>query len=285
METVSIITTRSQPVRYFLNPLVLLRTLWRHRDLIRQLTWRNVLGRYRGSTLGVLWSFVLPLLMLAVYTFVFSVVFQARWPHATGHSTVGFALTLYCGLIVYSLLSETLGQAPGLIVQNVSYVKKVVFPLEILPLCVLGAALLHALIGVVVLLACAAVFGGVFSATVVYFPLILVPLLLLTLGLAWFLASLGVYLRDTGQVVSVLLLVLMFLTPVFYSVEQVPAGSRQIMLLNPLTTIVENARNTLLWGRPPDWPTLGLVTALALVAMQLGYVWFMKTRRGFADVI
>lgn len=279
------ITTRSLPVGYYIRPARLFGTLWHNRDLIRQLTWRNVLGRYRGSSLGLAWSFLLPLAMLGVYTFVFGVVFQARWPNAGNQSMLSFALTLYAGLLVYTLFSETLGTAPSLVVGSPNYVKKVVFPLEILPVCSLGAAMISMLIGLVVLLTFSVLFTHTISATLYLFPLVLVPLMMLTLGLAWFLASLGVYLRDVGQFIGVVLQVLMFLSPVFYSLEQVPAGFRSVMRLNPLTSIVQNARDTLLWGRMPDWTSLLVVTVLSAVLMQLGYVWFMKTRRGFADVL
>lgn len=263
----------------------MLRTLWTHRDLIRQMTWRNVLSRYRGSSLGIIWSFILPLVMLGVYTFVFGVVFKSRWPSVASGSTGGFAVTLYGGLVVYTLFSETLNIAPQVIVGSPNLVKKVVFPLEILPVCSLGAALIHALIGIVALLLCAGLLLHSLSATVFWFPLVLLPLLLLTLGLSWFLASLGVYVRDTGQLIGIVLQVLMFLSPIFYPMEQVPAGFRSVMRLNPLTVIVQETRNTLLWGLRPDWIGLAWVTAVSLIAMQLGYVWFMKTKRGFADVL
>ncbi len=281
----SLITTHSLPVSYYLRPTKMLRTFWIHRELIGQLIRRNVLGRYRGSSLGVAWSFLLPLLMLAVYTFVFGVVFQARWPHAGNPSMLGFALTLYAGLLIYGLFAETLGAAPNLIIANPNYVKKVVFPLEILPFCSLGASFVHFLIGVAVLLLFAAVFTHGISPTLYWFPVVLLPLLMLTVGLAWFLASLGVYLRDIGQLIGVLLQVLMFLSPIFYSLEQVPPGFRAAMQFNPLTPLVQNARHTLLWGRAPDWSSMLAVTFASAVVMQLGYVWFMKTRRGFADVL
>lgn len=282
---VNVISVRSQPVSYYLRPTTLLRTLWTHRGLIRHLTWRNVLVRYRGSVLGVLWSFLLPLMMLAVYTFVFGVVLKSRWPNPKAASMGGFTLTLYCGLVVYALFSETLNAAPQLIVGNPNYVKKVVFPLEILPLCSLGASMFQALIGIIALLLCEVAFTGTLSPTLYWFPVVLLPLLMFTLGLAWLLASLGVYLRDTGQVIGVVLQVVMFLSPIFYSIEQLPAGFQTAMRANPLTVIVENARNTLLWGRPPEWKWLAITVVASVVVMQLGYVWFMKTRRGFADVL
>lgn len=286
----TVITTHSLSVRHYLRPATLLRTLWVHRELIRQLTWRNVLGRYRGSSLGIAWSFILPLMMLAIYTFVFGVVFRSRWPGTRNDSMLDFALGLYAGLLVYTLFAETLNLAPSVIANNPNYVKKVVFPLEILPLCSFGAALIHFLIGIGTLLICAAVFAHNLSVTLYWFPLILLPLAMLTMGLAWFLASLGVYVRDIGHFIGIVMQMLMFMSPIFYSLEQLEKGGaprsfRIVLQLNPLTTLVQGARDTLLWGRPPRWLPLLLVLAASAVTMQLGYAWFMKTRRGFADVL
>jgi lipopolysaccharide transport system permease protein len=277
----TLITTHSLPLRHYLQPATLLRTLWHNRGLVWQLTCRNVIGRYRGSALGLAWSFILPLMMLAIYTFVFGVVFH----RAEDKSIIDYALKLYAGLLAYTMVSETLNLAPLLICGSPNYVKKVVFPLEILPLCTLGAALFHLLVGILVLLVCAAIFTHSISSTLICFPLVLLPLALWTLGFAWFLASLGVYLRDVGQFIGIATQMLMFLSPIFYDLSQVPRSFQTVMRLNPLTTLVQNARNTLLWGQAPDWTELAVVGAASLVVAQLGYVWFMKTRRGFADVL
>jgi lipopolysaccharide transport system permease protein len=283
----NVITAGSLPVlRYFL-PSKILGTLWRHRGLARQMIWRNVMTRYRGSALGISWSFLVPLMMLSVYTFVFGEVLKARWasPSQSSNSMLDYALIIYSGLLVYNVFAETIAASPLLIVGNTNFVKKVVFPLEILPICLLGAALVQFLSGVLILLLCSLFFTGHISSTVYLFPLILVPLLMLSAGLSWFLSSLGVYLRDVGQFITVALQMLMFLSPVFYEVKQVPQGFRSFMMLNPLTAIVQDARNTLLWGKMPDWRALGIVTLAAAVIMQMGFAWFMKTRRGFADVL
>jgi len=288
MEAVHTISTQSRPVGYYLRPLTLLRTFWAHRDLIRLLTWREVVSRYRGAALGLVWSLLLPLAMLTVYTFVFSVVLEAKWPVRVSTSKFEFALTLFAGMFLYALFAESVGAACGVIVANASYVKRVVFPLEILPIVKLGAALIHALISFLILMVAVQLFLGHLSVTLGYFPIVLLPLLMLTLGLSWFLASVGVYLRDTSQVVGVLLSILFFMTPIFYPLAQVPPDLpliRLIMQLNPLTGIVENARRTLLWSQPPEWTSLGITLVLSAAAMQLGYVWFMKTKRGFADVL
>ena len=275
----------TQSLAGLLNPLALARGLWAQRGLIRQLAAREVAARYRGSALGMLWSLLLPLAMLAVYTFVFSVVFNARFDVQVSDSRVEFALTLFCGLLLFTVFAECTTQAPSLIVSNPSYVKKVVFPLEVLVPVKLAAALLHGLISLGVLLAGTLIFMRTLSPTLALLPLVLVPLVMLALGVGWFLASLGVYVRDAAQAVGVVVNVLFFLTPVFYPVSAVPEGLRWVMWLNPMTAVVESARMTVLRGQWPAWEALGLVTLASAVVMQLGYAWFMKTRRGFADVL
>jgi lipopolysaccharide transport system permease protein len=258
--------------------------LWCNRLLVAQMTRREVAGRYKGSVLGLAWSFFNPVFMLVVYTFVFSEIFQMRWGGADGGKTQ-FAVLLFVGMIVLSLFSEVLNRAPGLILVNVNYVKKVVFPLEILPVVAIGAALFHSLISLAVLLAAFGLFNGYLHWTVVFIPLVLLPLVILTLGLAWMLASLGVYLRDVGQTIGIVTTVLMFLSPVFYPVTAVPQGFRPFIMANPLTFIIEQARDVLIWGRMPNWLGLGLYTLAALVVAWGGFVWFQKTRKGFADVL
>ena len=261
------------------------KTLWSNRQLIAQMTRREVLGRYKGSALGLAWSFFNPVLMLAVYTFVFSVVFQMRWGLGEGESKTQFAVVLFVGMIVHGLLAEVLNRAPGLILGNVNYVKKVVFPLEILPVVSMGAALFHSLVSFGVLLLAFALFNGFLHWTAVLAPLVVLPLVILTLGLAWMLASLGVFLRDVGQTIGVVTTVMMFLAPVFYPITAVPEELRPLMMANPLTFIIEQAREVLIWGRLPNWIGLGIYTLIATTVAWAGYAWFQKTRKGFADVI
>lgn len=275
----------SRPLGYLLRPDATLRDLWRRRDLIRQLTRRELAARYRGTVLGALWSFLLPLAMLAIYTFVFSVVFEARFDTPVSGSRAEFALMLFAGLHLHALLAETLTAAPELIIANPSYVKKVVFPLEVLPVVRLGSALVHALISAGLIAVGGIVFMKQASMTMLLYPLVLAPLVMFTLGLGWFLASLGVYLRDIAQVVGVLVTVLLFLTPIFYPLSAVPPAFQTVLRLNPLTVIVEAARRTLLRGEAPEWGWFVIVFVASAAAMQLGYAWFMKTKRGFADVI
>ncbi|RFC39535.1 MAG: lipopolysaccharide transport system permease protein [Candidatus Nitrotoga sp. CP45] len=260
-------------------------SLWRNRQIIVQMTKREVVGRYKGSVMGLLWSFFNPILMLMMYTFVFSVVFKSRWGFGGEESKTQFAVLLFVGMIVHGLFSDVLNRAPSFILSNVNYVKKVMFPLEILPVIAMGAALFHSLISLGVLLAAFVLFNDYLHWTAVLAPFVLLPLVILTLGLAWILASLGVFLRDVGQTIGIITTVMMFLSPVFYPVTALPEEFRPWLMANPLTFIIEQAREVLIWGRLPDWAGLGIYTLCAIVVAWVGYVWFQKTRKGFADVL
>lgn len=264
----------------------LLRSLWLHRQLIAQMVKREVIGRYRGSVLGLAWSLFTPIFMLAVYTFVFAVVFKARWGVVgEEESRTLFAVVLFVGLIAHGLLAEVLNRAPSLILSNSNYVKKVVFPLEILPVVAMGTALFHAAVSTVVLLLAFFAFNGFLHWTVLLTPLVLLPLVVVVLGLAWGLASLGVFLRDVGQTIGIITTVMLFLAPVMYPITAVPENLRPIIMANPLTFIIEQARAVLIWGQQPDWLGLAIYMAVAVVVAWGGYAWFQKTRKGFADVI
>lgn len=247
------------------------------------MTRREVIGRYRGSVMGILWSFFNPLLMLAVYTFVFGVVLNARWGMAVDNKA-GFAAMLFSGMLVHGLLAECINRAPSLILTHVNFVKKVVFPLEIFCWISLGSTLFHTAVSTVVLLLFALLSFSI-QWTMIFLPLVLLPLALLTLGLSWFLAALGVYLRDVGQITGTFTTVLMFLSPVFYPVSSLPEQYRFLLYVNPLTLIIEQVRDVVIWGKPPNWFYLGLYTLFAYVIAWWGLAWFQKMRRGFADVL
>ena len=265
-------------------PIMLASSLWTNRSLIMQMTKREVVGRYRGSVMGLTWSFFNPVLMLAVYTFVFSEIFSARWVGVdTGKG--GFAILLFVGMIVHGLFAECANRAPSLVMANSNYVKKVVFPLEILPVITLGSALFHSCVSLVVLVAAQLLILNTLYLTALLFPLILLPLIFGTLGICWFLASLGVYLRDVGQVITVLTTVLLFLSPVLYPMAALPEAYRPWLQLNPLTYIIEESRNVLLFGGMPDWSDWGIALLISLVMAVMGFWFFQKTRKGFADVI
>ncbi len=258
--------------------------LWGYRNLIFQMIRREVVGRYRGSVIGLTWSLLNPLLMLCVYTFVFSVVFKAKWGGA--QETQGeFAVILFAGMIVFNVFSECFNRAPMLLVSNVNYVKKVVFPLEILSWVVLGNALFHAFVSLSVLLMAEAVVFGKVPLTVFLFPVVLLPFALIVMGITWFVSASGVFLRDLGQLAGVLTTVLMFTSPMFFPLSALPENIRPWLMLNPLAYFIEEARSLLIWGVLPAWEKLAIAYAAALLVAGLGYAWFQKARRGFADVL
>lgn len=263
--------------------MALVKGLWFNRHLIVQMTKREVVGRYKGSAMGLAWSFFNPVFMLVVYTFVFSVIFKSRWGGSDSRTL--FSVVLFVGMIVLGLFSEVLNRSPGLILSNVNYVKKVVFPLEILSVIATGAALFHSLISLSVMLVAFILFNGYLHWTVMFIPLVLLPLVIVTLGVSWMLAALGVFLRDVGQTVSIITTVLMFLSPVFYPVAAVPEMFRPFIMANPLTFIIEQAREVLVWGHLPNWFGLSIYTIAATVVAWAGYALFQKTRKGFADVL
>jgi lipopolysaccharide transport system permease protein len=281
-----VISPRPGRLAEHLNPVALIRRLWQHRNLIAQFVARDVQGRYRGSVLGIFWSFLSPLMLLAVYTFVFGMVFRARWSASRQPASLGeFALVLFCGLVPFSLFSDCIGRASALVVAVPNYVRKVVFPLEILPVSVVGSALFHALISLAVLVAASLVVHGTVPYTLALLPLIALPLVLLTLGVTWFLASLGVFVRDVQYLIALFLQILLFMTPIFYPVEAVPPSLQVVLQCNPLASVVENFRRVVLWGQAPDWQPLVSWSLVCGAATLLGYGWFMKTKRAFADVL
>jgi len=265
--------------------LALIRSLLQHRQLILQMIKRDVIGRYQGSVMGLAWSFLNPIVMLAVYTFVFSVVFKSRWGVGGDESKTQFALVLFVGMIVHGLFAEVLNRAPSVILSNVNYVKRVVFPLEILPVITMGAALFHSVISLLVLLGAFIVFNGYLHWTVIFMPLVLLPFIVLTLGIAWMLTSLGVFVRDIGQTIGIVVTVMMFLSPVFYPVTALPEEFRPFLMANPLTFIIEQSREVMIWGHLPDFTGVALYTIESCVVAWLGFAWFQKTRKGFADVL
>lgn len=274
----------SRSNRHPASPASLCRSLFKYRALIGSLVKREVVGRYRGSAFGLLWSFFNPVFMLLVYTFVFSVVFKARWPGGT-ESKTEFALVLFAGLMLFNFFAECVNRAPSLILSNVNYVKKVVFPLEILPCVALGSAFFHLLISLTVWIAFYLIFYGVPHATILLFPVVVFPLVILVLGVSWFLSALGVYLRDVSQFIGIVTTVLMFMSPIFYSASILPEKYRPFLHLSPLTAVVEQARTVLFWGGAMDWVTWSIYTVAAFAIAALGYAWFQRTRKGFADVL
>ncbi|MDJ0868822.1 MAG: ABC transporter permease [Myxococcota bacterium] len=266
------------------NPIAFLQVGWKHRRLIARLARRKIEARYRGSVLGFLWTTAHPLLMLTVYTFVFSFVLGARWDLAS-ESRVEFALFLFSGMILYAIFAECVNEAPDILLSYRTYIKQVLFPVEVLGWVSLLAALSNFLISLSVLFVFYVVVQGQPLLTWAYLPLVVLPIVLFTLGTCWFLSSLGVFLRDISQVVGVFTLALLFLSPIFYPLSRIPEPLHRYFLLNPFATIIETSKDALFYGGVPDWRALLALSLAGWVVAWLGYAWFMKTRSGFADVL
>lgn len=265
-------------------PKALLSGPFRHRELLWDLAKRDFVGRYQGSILGVVWSLFNPLLMLAIYTLVFSVAFKAKWGGGE-ESKVTFAIVLFSGMIVHGFLAECLNRAPNLIVSHPNFVKKVVFPLEILPWMALLSALMHFLVSFGVLLVFCLLAGVNVHAGTLLVPIVLLPLILMMLGLSWIFASLGVYLRDLSQIMSMVTSIALFMAPVFYPIESMPEGYQALLKWNPITLPILQLRDLMLWGKPMQWESWAISLAIGVVICQVGYWWFQKSRKGFADVL
>ncbi|MGG4553706.1 ABC transporter permease [Paenibacillus humicus] len=259
-------------------------SFWRNRQLILQFIKRDISSKYKGSYLGKIWSILTPLFMLAIYTFVFSVVFQARWNVDTNNK-LDFAFIIFSGIIAFNIFSEVILRAPNLIISNVNFVKKIVFPLEILVVVAMGSALFLAGINVLILVLGQFLLNGVIHWTIVLLPVVLLPLVLITLGLGWFLASLGTYYRDISHVIGLIVSALMFMSPIFYPVSNIPENLRGIYSLNPISHIVEDMRRVLVFGQMPNWEWILFGSLIGLVMSVLGLKWFNKTRGGFSDVL
>lgn len=247
---------------------------------------RNLSARYKGSALGLVWSFAQPLMMLCVYTFVFGVVFKARWDESVlAGVPAAFPLIMFCGMAVFNVFSESINSSTMLIVGNASLVKKVIFPLEILPLANVLTSFIFGCAWFLLLFVGIALFSDQVSWTMLLLPLPLIPLLLLSTGISFFLASLGVYLRDIAQVVNIFTQMLFFMTPIFYPISLVPESVRWVLVINPLTYIIDEVRRVFLYGQSPNFVALILLTVFSWIIFQLGLVWFTKTKKGFADVL
>lgn len=267
------------------SPIALIKSLWTHRALIAALSRREVEGRYRGSVFGIFWSFLNPILALTVFTFVFGEIFQARWAGATTTGGVDFAAALFSGLLIYNFFSECLGKAPTLVLLNTNYVKKVVFPLEVLGIVNVLSALFHLLAAYLILIGLMLLSNWTLSWHAALVPFVMLPFVLMVTGLCWGLSALGVYLRDIGQIIAPVLTALMFLSPVFYPLSSVSPHLQKIYILNPVTTVIEQVRGLLLYHTLPDWRSWLIYATIALTTAMLGYAFFQKSRSGFADVI
>ncbi len=262
----------------------ILTSLVKHRFVIGQLARRAILGRYRGTVLGLFWSLFTPLVMLGVYTFVFGKVLEVRWPDQGGGS-LEFAAILFSGMIIHGILAESLTQASTLIASNPQYVKKVVFPLEVLPWVTVISAFFQGLISTGVLVAYLLIVNGSLPGTAILFPLPLFSLTLVCVGIGGLIAATAVFLKDIAQLTGILSTILFFMAPILYPKTALPEGFQNILYLNPITFVIEQFRSVVLWGEMPDWSGLGIYTAVALIFCWGSLVWFQRSRRGFADVL
>ncbi len=267
------------------NPLAFAAGFWRYREALVEFTRLEFASRYHGAMLGVLWGLLTPLMTLAVYAFVFSVVFKPSWAGVENQGFLDYALILFTGIIVFEIFAGCVNRTPRLISENVNFVKKVVFPLEILPVSILFSVVLESFMSLVLVVAGYALTKGTIHATLIYVPLAYLPLIMLTMGVCWFLSSIGVFLRDVGNVIAVLVQLFFFATPIIYPLSAVPEKYRWLLSLNPMAAIIDAFRRAILWGQAPDWASLGLVTLAAALVMLAGYAWFMNIKKVFADVL
>jgi lipopolysaccharide transport system permease protein len=258
---------------------------WRYAGLIRQFVMQEFQARYRQSVLGVLWAFLTPLLMLGVYTLVFRFVFRLRWGGADTDSNLSFALQMYAGLAVFNFFAECVNRAPRLVLDQPHLVKKVIFPLEILAWVNALAALVHLAVALLLLLLFGAWDRGALPLSVLALPLVWLALLPLCVGLGWLLAAIGTYVRDVSQVLGLLVSLMMFLSPIFFPLEALPAAVRPWMFLNPLALTISQTRRVLLDGQWPDWPPLAIHLIACCAIAMLGAAFFRLARKGFADVV
>lgn len=255
---------------------------FKNKRLILRMAKREISSRYKGSMLGFFWSLLNPLIMLTVYTFVFSVVFDTKWGGGAGEN---FSIILFTGLILHALVAESVVVAPSMVLNNVNYVKKVVFPIEILAFVYLSRSFFNFVIGLCLVFVAQLLFGTGVSLTWFYMPLIVLPALFLCLIIFWLFSSLGVYVRDLGQITPVLATLLLFLCPIFYPLSAMHGTFQKIILLNPLSYLVEQAREIFIFGNAPNILNLSIYTLATIVLAQLAFNFFMKTKKGFADVL
>lgn len=279
-------STRSSISGRVYDALIPTLVILRHRLIFQQFLGRAVARRYRLSALGFLWTVIVPLFTLVIYTFVFGVVLQSRWSGADGGGdATSFGLYLFSGLIVFWLMADVMGGAPSAIIDYTNLVKKSVFPLEILPPVIVGAAVFHALISTGVLLVALIVINGQIPLTAFWIPIVLAPFILLMTGIGWLLSSIGVYFRDIQHIVGVLMTGVLFLSPILYSIDRLGPGLQRLIMLNPVTFIVLQMRLIILEGQQPDWVGLAVYAGIAWLVASLGLAFFRYARKGFADVL
>jgi len=257
----------------------------KRRELLGEFTRLEFSGRYQGTQLGMLWSLVTPLITLGVYTFVFAAVFKTSWSGSGTGGVLEFALSLLTGLACFEVVSGAAARGATVMAENVNFVKKVVFPLEVLPVSVALALAVQSLLSLGLVCAARIFTGAGLPETALLAPLGYVPLVLFAAGLGLWLAPVGVAAKDVGHAITAFMQLFFFLTPIVYPLSAVPERYQPILAANPLHVVIEHFRRTLLWGQAPDWTALGLVTLFALVFLLLGFAWFMQLKKVFADVL
>jgi lipopolysaccharide transport system permease protein len=272
-------------VRLFAALPMMARSVYANRFILRGFVRNEILSRYSKTVLGVVWSMINPLVMIVIYSFVFGLIFEVRFGRPAGTSEIPYGIVLFSGLLLHVFLAETLIRAQSVILDNPNYVKRVIFPLEILPIGILIANVVQAVIALGVLMVVILIAGFPIPPTALLLPIVWAPLILISLGLAMMVASLGVFVRDIGQVLGFMMTILMFASSILFPIEMLPEAMRPWLLLNPLTIIVDQTRAVLLWGELPNWRLLGYYTVVSVVVAWLGCWWFLRTRRGFADVM
>jgi lipopolysaccharide transport system permease protein len=276
-------TSRSMLLDLFVG---FLPTLLNQRNLLLQLTKREISQRYRGTFLGIFWALLTPLMQLALYTLVFGVILKARWTSGQAEGGLSaFALTLFCGLSVFSMFSESVNASPTLILTHANYVKKVVFPLELLSVTKIITAMFHGLSSLATCVLLQWYMSGEFPFLIVYTPVLLIPLFIWILGICWLLSAVGVYLRDLQQLMPPVMTALFFLSPIIYNVDVVPEWLLPIYRLNPLCYFVENFRRIVLWHQHPDFRGFLLWMAAGILFSHVAYALFQRLRKGFSDVV
>lgn len=252
-------------------------------DLVISLTKRELAARYRGSILGILWTLLTPVVMIVIFTIIFAGIFKAKF--GASSSQWDYALYLFCGLLPWNAFQESLQLSSSTIVAHANLVKRVIFPLETLPVSLSLAAVVNQMFGTIVLVIAIAILRQELHATIIFLPVILIPQIIATFGAAWLVASLGVFIRDIVQGIALVLMAWMYLTPIIYPESLVPAPYRSLISMNPFTPLVRNYRRVLIEGLPPDWTGLAYFAAFAFISFMVGYWWFARTRKNFADVI
>ena len=270
---------------FFATPAAIARSMLANRTILRQLVRKDIHSRYRRSALGMVWALLTPLLTFAVYAYVFSAVLQIRFPSRVADVEHNYGIVLFSGLMLHFFVTEVLTRSPTLILENVNFVKKVVFPLETLSVVATGSAFVTLLFNFVVLLLALLFFEARIPLTTLLVPLVWLPYVAIVLGISWFLSSIGVYLRDVGHLVGIISTIMLFGSPILFPIETLPESLQTLVWLNPLSVPVDATRDLVLWGTLPSLRGLAIYSGVSIAVVWLGAFWFQCTKRGFADVL